>query len=553
MKRYLSLLFFLFSISCFAQNNFRGGEYIHHAGECVPQSEYTRIHQMLSENIQMLRAKGLLAQNARNTLEYSWPLRQADGFSYNEIYGISNFVDHNEEYSSSDTPSTITDYNCQSRSYDTGDGYNHAGTDYFTWPFGWKMMADKHAEIIAIADGTIIGKDDGNHDENCTFNGDTWNALYVLHEDNSVSWYGHMKKNSLTTKDIGESVVAGEYLGVIGSSGNSTGPHLHLEIYKNGNLIDPYSGTCNPTIIESCWEEEKPYREPSINTILTHNADPNFLDCPSPTQSIENHNIQNCFLAGQAVYFAAYYHDQIAGLLAQYRVIMPNGTIFQNWQHASPETYNASYWYWWWTLPSNAMSGIWTFEVKFGGETVTHEFSVGNVLATSISGPITPEPLTSITYSTSNQNGFTYEWTIENGTILDGQGTSEVMVEWEDLSEGEICVTNINATDCISTASCLMVDIIAVHINEAKILNSLEIAPNPNNGQFTIILEWGRTAENINIQLLNTAGQEVQEIFSGDILEGRQGFFVNWPLAAGVYLLIIQGLEIIETQKIVVP
>ena len=54
---------------------------------------------------------------------------------------------------------------------------------------------------------------------------------------------GHAEKGSLTTKAIGETVNQGEYLGIVASSGCSTGPHLHLEVYDaDVQLVDPYEG-----------------------------------------------------------------------------------------------------------------------------------------------------------------------------------------------------------------------------------------------------------------------------------------------------------------------
>jgi murein DD-endopeptidase MepM/ murein hydrolase activator NlpD len=109
-------------------------------------------------------------------------------------------------------------------------------------------MDSNDVEIVSAAAGTILYKSDGNFDRSCTFNNNNWNAVYVQHSDGSVAWYGHMKAGTLTTKNVGASVAQGEYLGVVGSSGNSTGPHLHFEVYDSGNnLIDPYAGTCNTT------------------------------------------------------------------------------------------------------------------------------------------------------------------------------------------------------------------------------------------------------------------------------------------------------------------
>ena len=44
---------------------------------------------------------------------------------------------------------------------------------------------------------------------------------------------------------VGDTVKEGEPIGMIGSSGNSTDPHLHLEVYDiNSNIVDPFAGAC---------------------------------------------------------------------------------------------------------------------------------------------------------------------------------------------------------------------------------------------------------------------------------------------------------------------
>ena len=61
---------------------------------------------------------------------FDWPLKQASGVTDPGYYGISNFVDQDTAF-----PGKVLDYNCGTRSYDQSSGYNHQGTDIFTWPF----------------------------------------------------------------------------------------------------------------------------------------------------------------------------------------------------------------------------------------------------------------------------------------------------------------------------------------------------------------------------------------------------------------------------------
>lgn len=62
------------------------------------------------------------------------------------------------------------------------------------------------------------------------------NLITIDHGDGYVSWYGH---NAELLVSEGDSVARGQKIGVIGSTGVSSAPHLHFEIRKNGQPTDP--------------------------------------------------------------------------------------------------------------------------------------------------------------------------------------------------------------------------------------------------------------------------------------------------------------------------
>ncbi len=338
---------------------------------CLPPLQRLQIDSMLTRNIAALsqHEKTLSTTKATTRVSLSWPLKQASGFHYDYLYAISNYVDHDASF-----PNHVLDWNCGSRTYDDASGYNHAGTDIFIWPFSQNMMQAGQAEIVAAAPGIIIGKEDGHFDQSCAMNGGTWNAVYVMHSDSTVAWYGHMKKNSLTTKNIGDPVIQGEYLGLVGSSGNSTGPHLHFELHdKNGQVTDPFSGSCNN--IPSYWQSQKPYNESVINVLMTHRAPPVMMTCPG----LDSINAKDTFGLNDPIIFAAYYHDQQSGQNTVYTVTRPDGSVFKTWQYAPTGSYIVSYRYWTDHILANAPKGIWQFKASFQGKSYVHPFYVNGV------------------------------------------------------------------------------------------------------------------------------------------------------------------------------
>jgi hypothetical protein len=388
------------------QDDSGGGRYPFEITEEISPAQREAIKNKLQQNEAMLRQQGKLPVTLSTQAQaFIWPVKQALNYNDPGFYGISNYIDENTNY-----PNQLLDYNCGTRTYDQNSGYNHKGTDIFTWPFYWDKMNNNKVQVIAAAPGTILGKDDGNYDQNCAFCTSTcnWNAVYILHADGSVAWYGHMKSGTLTNKTVGQSIAEGEYLGVVGSSGNSTGPHLHLEVYTNTSytqLVDPWAGPCNSLNGNtSWWASQQPYYVPTLSKVMTGSAVPVFTQCNTG----ESMNQKINFVPGQVIYLSSYYRDQLAGTQAIHSLYMPDGSLYLSWNANMDVYYSASYWWFSRTLPANAQQGIWRYEVVYNGnDKLSANFVVGD-------GAVTICP-NNDNILTANISGSNFQWQVDAG------------------------------------------------------------------------------------------------------------------------------------------
>ncbi len=375
---FIVLLFILTFEKIQAQETFGFGFMNVQKERCVSEEQSRLVAQEIAKNQKKLR----LAATAFDPVLFDWPLRQKGVNDYAH-YAISNFVDL-------DATTGVRDYNCGTRTYD-----GHNGIDLFTTPYSWAKMDDNNVEVIAAAPGTIVYKADGNYDRQCQWmNGTNWNAVYVQHADGTVAWYGHLKNGSLTSKAIGATVQTGEYLGVVGSSGYSSGPHLHFELHaSNGAVIDPFSGSCGN--MTSRWLNQKPYYDFSVCKLMTHSSAPTpYPSCPTTT---DNMKLKTNYLNGEVVYATIYMRDQ-NGQTGQFRILRPNGSVWQQWSQTFTPYYASSYWWWSYTLPSAADTGTWKFEVTISGK--IHE-TFFNVNTTQTPCPQTRFASTNINQTTA--------------------------------------------------------------------------------------------------------------------------------------------------------
>lgn len=137
----------------------------------------------------------------------------------------------------------------------------HDGSDYLL-EGGFDAMDAGSTAILAAADGVVVSTDDGNYDR-CHVEGTSvscdgypmvGNHVIVEHPSGVRTKYWHMKSGSVAV-EVGEEVHCGQELGLVGSSGNSSMPHLHFEVEDgDGDTVDPYAGVFSQP--ESWWRDQ---------------------------------------------------------------------------------------------------------------------------------------------------------------------------------------------------------------------------------------------------------------------------------------------------------
>jgi murein DD-endopeptidase MepM/ murein hydrolase activator NlpD len=97
------------------------------------------------------------------------------------------------------------------------------------WHGGVDFAGKKGSEVVAVASGVVTwsGKRSGYG-----------KMIEINHSDGYVTRYAHNDENLVT---LGSVVKKGQQIARMGSSGRSTGPHVHFEVYKNGRTVDPAS------------------------------------------------------------------------------------------------------------------------------------------------------------------------------------------------------------------------------------------------------------------------------------------------------------------------
>lgn len=164
-----------------------------------------------------------------------------------ETCWVANYVDV-------DPSGAAHDFRCKSRSYNA-----HNGTDFAIRDRG---VMEQGVPVVASAPGTVRRVRDGMEDTALTDGAsrapvagrECGNGVVLDHEGGWQTQYCHLRRGSVRVKS-GERVERGSPLGLVGLSGRTEFPHVHLTVRHNGRVIDPFTGQSQSA---GCGIEGKP-------------------------------------------------------------------------------------------------------------------------------------------------------------------------------------------------------------------------------------------------------------------------------------------------------
>ncbi|WP_281859953.1 M23 family metallopeptidase, partial [Litoreibacter halocynthiae] len=231
---------------------------------------------------------------------------------------IQNYVD-------SDPSPAASDHTCGTLTYD-----GHKGTDIRV-----ATLAEMEAGItvLAAAPGTVRATRDGmpdipsNAPDAPDLDGkDCGNGLVISHGDGWETQYCHMRRGSVNVEK-GQRVAKGTALGLVGLSGKTVFPHIHMSLRQNGEVVDPFApdaeGTCGPSE-NTLWQDDIAYQAGALLDIGFAEGVPDFADIKA---GLPDPATLNADAAGLVLW--GYAFGTREGDTMEFNVTGPNG-----WRHA---------------------------------------------------------------------------------------------------------------------------------------------------------------------------------------------------------------------------
>ncbi len=333
-----------------------GGPIVVPHDDCVSFAQRLAVTQRIADNRERLGIpafQGGAAGGAPSPVFAFYPLGVTESRDAVDV----NFFDH-------DNTAGVLDFLCTSLTYDT-----HRGTDRYLRTFDEQAIG---VPVFAALDGVVIDMHDGEPDMNTVPLGQPSNYVIIDHGYGVEAWYLHLRSGS-GLPGIGSFVKEGQQIGLAGSSGNSSWPHLHFETYFLGQPRDPMAGPCNA--VPSGFRDQDPF----VSSLYLYDFGISTADIPSEPPLPDRLPVNAQVLTtDQNLYF--WFQAANMPAMTTFRTVFkrPNGTIA--YDSGSQPVSNAvayrSAWFWFWYpipifIPDVATTpGTWRLNFYLAGQQV---------------------------------------------------------------------------------------------------------------------------------------------------------------------------------------
>lgn len=232
---------------------------------------------------------------------------------------IQNYVDTDA------TDGVAADFLCGALTYDA-----HKGTD-FALPSLAAMNAG--VDVLASSAGVVRGVRNDMRDVIYTpeladeIDGrDCGNGVVVSHGDGWETQYCHMKEGSVILQE-GDQVEAGDSLGLVGLSGRTQFPHVHITVRRYDEVVDPFApdGTdsCNAQDYDTLWETPLETPAGGLLTIGFSDGVPEYEDVKAGVAAA------TALSTGAPIVLWAFAFGSQAGDVLRIEVSGPDGPLFE--------------------------------------------------------------------------------------------------------------------------------------------------------------------------------------------------------------------------------
>lgn len=144
-----------------------------------------------------------------------------------------------QSYMDDDPGPGVKDYRCGSRTYAAHGGVDIRIQSMAAMRAGVPVLAAAAGKVARLRDGvpdiSVRGRPPGPIDSQ-----ECGNGVVVSHGDGWETQYCHMRRGSVRAK-VGDTVKAGDPMGLVGLSGNTEFPHVHITVRQGTTTVDPFA------------------------------------------------------------------------------------------------------------------------------------------------------------------------------------------------------------------------------------------------------------------------------------------------------------------------
>ena len=219
----------------------------------------------------------------------------------------------------------ILDFGCGRQTYDGHKGTDFGISDLELMNVGVPVLAAATGKVLRIRDGITDTLVDNLSKKQAVANRECGNGVVIDHGNGWESQYCHLRRGSIVVEP-NTKVEPGTILGMVGSSGLASFPHVHFSIRKNGQVIDPFVGIntnagCNQPH-NSLWLKSPDYTPTGLIRA-------GFAPQPPTQTELWSGLYKNNQLSAEipALIFWVHAYGVLQGDVEKWKLIAPNGKV----------------------------------------------------------------------------------------------------------------------------------------------------------------------------------------------------------------------------------